>query len=369
MHYTLHLTSECNFRCDYCYVQHNKQAMTEELAYRAIDQALALEQLVVGIAFFGGEPLLQKDLIKGTVRYANNHPRKKKTQFYFKLTTNGSLLDEEFIKYCKNEHIYVAVSLDGGAAVHNKHRRDCQGNETFTTVSKNAGILLKYLPNSPVMLTINPDTVIDYADSVEYLFDFGFIYLLAGINYQANWDKTAFKELKKQYDLLADFYFTQTMAEKKFYLSPFDGKISSHIKSQNYCDKRCDLGKGHVSIAPNGDIYPCVEFINNAHYKIGDVFTGIDQKKRASLFAEEKDEDCLGCAIRQRCNHYCSCQNLRATGYVDRISPLLCQNEQLLLPIADKVAERLYKRRNGLFIQKQYNEYYPILSVLEDKIK
>ncbi len=68
----------------------------------------------------------------------------------------------------------------------------------------------------------------------------------------------------------------------------------------------------------------------------------------------------------KRCNHFCGCLNKQATGSIDLVSPVLCAHERLLLPIADKLAARLFKKRNALFLQKHYNDYYPIVSLVED---
>jgi len=159
--------------------------------------------------------------------------------------------------------------------------------------------------------------------------------------------------------------------EEKFYLSPFEVKISSHINQLTYCHERCELGKKQISVAPDGRLYPCVQFVGDESFAIGTVEGGIDETRREALYSrnEEEKQTCADCAIRSRCNHYCGCLNRQATGSIDRVSPALCAHERLLLPIADRLAERLYKKRNAMFIQKQYNEFYPILSLVEDRTK
>ena len=369
MHYTLHLTADCNLKCDYCYIKRGTSAMTQETAFLVVDNAVAAGQKKTGIAFFGGEPLLHKDLIRDTVAYARKASESKDCKFFFKLTTNGVLLDAEFIRFCKKENIFTAISLDGTEQAHNAHRLDCGGRGSYDRVAANARLLLKAMPNSPVMMTVNPDTVQLYDESVRHLHDMGFIYILCGMNYAAKWRTLDIKELKRQYKKLAEFYYTASMAEKKLYLSPFEMKIYSHIHNRTYCGERCELSKNQVSIGPDGSVYPCTEFVGDPKYIIGDVFNGIDPSAQQNLFFENRTEKaaCESCAIRVRCNHYCACQNKRATGSIDEISPVLCSHEQILLPIADKLGERLYKKRSSLFIQKHYNDYYPILAMMEDK--
>jgi hypothetical protein len=154
-------------------------------------------------------------------------------------------------------------------------------------------------------MVVNPDTVNYFYSSVLYLYEKGFRYIIISLNYEAHWTEKNMKELKKQYEGLAEFYMDITMKEDKFYLSPFEVKISSYINGDNYCNERC--------------------------------------------------------------NHYCECMNKQATGSINKVSPVQCSHERLLIPIADKLAERLYKKRNALFIQKHYNEIFPMLLMIEDK--
>jgi uncharacterized protein len=111
-----------------------------------------------------------------------------------------------------------------------------------------------------------------------------------------------------------------------------------------------------------------VQFVGDGDYAIGDVLGGIDEAARHRLYdlnAREKDS-CAECAIRDRCNHFCGCLNRQATGRIDRVSPALCAHERTVLPIADGLAERLYKRRSAMFVQKHYNELFPLISLVED---
>ncbi len=78
---------------------------------------------------------------------------------------------------------------------------------------------------------------------------------------------------------------------------------------------------------------------------------------------------CRDCAIKNRCNHHCACLNFQSTGDFHQVSPVLCRHERIVLPIADKLAERLYRKHSGAFLQKQYNDMYPVISYVEDTVK
>ncbi|MCR3923269.1 MAG: radical SAM protein [Firmicutes bacterium] len=371
MHFTLHLTNNCNMTCRYCYVDRNHvQAMTSATARLGVDLAAILTPPgdSAGIIFFGGEPLLHKDLIYETIEYARWKEKRVGAYFHYKVTTNGLLIDDAFIAYSIKHNLFVALSHDGVKEAHDKHRRDIMDRGTYETLTSKIEMLLDARPYAPVLLTVNPDTVRFYAESVKYLYKLGFRYLICSLNYAASWDDEALAMLKKQYQVLADFYYQLTLAEEKFYLSPFEVKISSHINEKGYCHERCELGKKQLSVAPDGQLFPCVQFVGDADYVIGCVAEGIDEARRLQLYSlnEEEKDTCVDCAVRTRCNHYCGCLNKQATGSIASVSPVLCAHERIILPIADKLAGRLYKKRNAIFIQKQYNEFYPIVSMIED---
>jgi uncharacterized protein len=106
----------------------------------------------------------------------------------------------------------------------------------------------------------------------------------------------------------------------------------------------------------------------DSEWCIGDVFSGIDEEARRRIHdaSECEKEPCRGCAIERRCNNSCGCLNWQTTGTVTSPSPVLCRHEQMLVPIADRVGETLYRERNPHFLHKHYNAAYPVLSLIED---
>lgn len=364
MHLTLHLTDECNLACKYCYVNQSAHTMSPETARAAVDLAARTDGSC-GIIFFGGEPLLQRQLIYDTVAYAEGLGLRGK--FHFKITTNGTLLDEEFLQFSAAHRVFIALSHDGLA--HDKNRLTHDGAPTRDAVDRAAKLLLRYRPYAPVMMTVAPNAVTDYAAGVEYLYGLGFRYLICALDYAGDWDEETLAELRRQYQRLAAWYRDLTLREVKFYFSPFEVKIASHIRQSTHCAERCELGKKQISVAPDGNLYPCVQFVGQEDFRIGDVCSGINQEKRLALYRRNEDtsEPCRSCAIRNRCNHHCACLNQQATGDYRTVSPVLCAHERMVLPIADQLAESLYRKRSAAFVQKQYNDMYPILSYLEDK--
>ncbi len=370
MHFTFHLTAQCNMRCKYCYVSHRADTMTFDTARAAVDLALNSADPRIGLIFFGGEPLLCRDLIEEIVSFSTQKAaRTGRSKVFYKITTNGLLLDESFLAYAREHDIFIALSIDGTEKAHDAHRKTVDGHPTHSRVVHAAKHLLALRPYAPALMTVNPDTAAYYCESVEYLYTLGFRYIICSLNYAGDWDAAALTTLKQQYKKLADFYYAHTLREDKFYLSPFDVKISSHIHHKTYCHERCELGQHQLSVSADGRLYPCVQFVGDNRYQIGDVFSGIDESARRRLFMRNESEKpgCDVCSIQKRCNHYCACLNKQATGSIDTVSEILCAHERIILPIADAVAARLYKKRAPMFIQKHYNDLYPLISLAEDK--
>ena len=366
MHYTLHLTDRCNLACTYCYVHKGKTDMSLDTAKRVVDMAAA-EGGHHGIVFFGGEPLLCRERMEQIVDYAEGKTREGGVFFHFKVTTNGLSMDESFLDWADRHEVFIALSHDG---IGNDCRITPDGKDVSDALDDAAKRLLAHKPYAPVLMTVTPRTLSRYADGVKHLFDLGFRYLICSMDYSAPWTDRDLITLKRQYRRLAALYREWTKKEEKFYLSPFEVKIASHIRSHDLRAERCELGKKQLSIAPDGKIYPCVQLVGDPAFCIGDVTGGIDAEKRQTLYLlnEREKPECAMCVIRDRCQHTCACLNQSATGDITKVSPFLCAHERILLPIADGLAERLYGEGNALFIQKQYNDMFPLLSLTEDKV-
>jgi uncharacterized protein len=374
MHLTLHLTRACNLLCDYCYAPPQDGApMSLAIGRQALGLGSSLNSGSCGIVFFGGEPLLCKDLIRELVVCGREMERYRAGRFHFKVTTNGMLLDEEFLEFAVREDVFVALSFDGTQTAHDAHRRTPVGGGTFDLLLPRLRLLLAARPYSSVMMVINPDTAARLTESVEFLLEEGVRYLIVSLNHAGAWTEEAWEVLRAEYEKLAQRYVAWTRAGRKFYLSPFEVKLSSHINRHCYQKDRCELGRRQLSVDPDGWLYPCVQFVKGgsaSRWCIGHVGTGVDEAARERIHAESEREKpaCQECALRLRCNNSCGCLNWQTTGSVNTISPTLCRHEQMLMPIADRLGRELYRRRDPHFLHKHYNAAYPVLSMIEDAL-
>lgn len=369
MNISLHLTNRCNFSCKYCYVnKENPIDMSWDTAKKAIDMAVKMSSTKTGISFFGGEPLLRKDLIKEIVTYCEEIHQKTNIKFYYNMTSNGTLLDEDFLIYARQKRISIALSHDGIREAHDANRVTKNQKGSFDMVDEKCELLLKYNPYASVIMVLNPNTAEYVYKSVVHLFNKGFKYIIMSMNYGAAWDDKALKVLKNQYKKLSKLYYEKSMANEKFFLAPFDYKILSHVDNEKFKSSPCSLGKSHLTITADGSIYPCTQLINDENLLMGHVESGITR----TAFYEDKEaskKPCLECAIKDRCNHTCSCINKQASGDIYKISPVLCAHEKMIIFITDALAAKLYKAKNKTFLNKHYNELYPFTSVIEDLLK
>jgi uncharacterized protein len=322
---------------------------------------------------FGGEPLLCKGLIRQIITDAQAMQRAGHGRFHFKMTTNGLLLDEEFLQFAAANDILIAMSFDGVREAHDRYRRMPDGTPSFDRLLPKLRMLLAARPYASVLMVINPDTTPLLTESVSFLLDEGCRYLIISLNYGEQWGEAQLEELARQYERLGELYIEWTRKGRKFYLSPFEVKLSSHIQGEDACKEHCELGIRQLSVDPQGFLFPCVQFTAagpSSQWCIGDVVSGIDIEKRNRLHDDSHGdkEPCRGCAIRRRCRNTCGCLNWQTTGSVTRVSPVLCRHEQILVAVADRIGELLYQEQNLLFLNKHYNPAYPMLSWIEDQV-
>jgi uncharacterized protein len=373
MNLTLHLTTACNMRCGYCYSPPRPgRGMSIEVAEQALEMALRhSDDGSVGVAFFGGEPLVELPRIREIVALAEGRVARGEGRFQFKLTTNGLAMDDAFLDWAEDHRVKVAVSLDGVRAAHDAYRRLPDGGPSFDRILPRLDALLARRPYATVYLTVQPDTAPLLRESVHFLLDRGLRYLVVSLNYAGAWDGESMGVLEEQLRQLAEDYVIWSRAGRKFYLSPFEVKLASHIQGRDYERCRCQLGLKQVSVDPEGWLYPCVQFTaGGPAWRIGHVATGIDEAARDRLHAQSQAllEPCGSCGIEPRCAHTCGCLNWQTTGSLTAVSPVLCHYERMMVPLADRVGEILYAEANPVFLRKHYEPAGALLSLIEDSL-
>ncbi len=369
---TFHLTHNCNLRCSYCYTGEKLPlAMTYETINESIRFVLSeLDRLglhKVDITFFGGEPLIEKQKIFYIISKFNEIAN---LEVSYRMSTNGVLITNDLMSKLYENKVYLSLSIDGHPDVHDRHRLDAGGNPTALRVEKAAQIMLNYNPATNVTCVVSPDTANQLAESVDYIYELGFRYITTTLDYSAEWNEGHFKEIEKSYKKLAKWYIGKMESNERFYLSFFDERIRSRTLKPLQASERCQMGISQFSISPNGELYPCIQFVKTdslPEFMIGHVRTGFDAACQQHIHrkSEKEKPECAGCQMESRCSKWCSCINYMSTGSIEKASPIVCYNEKILIEIVDKTADILWKKRNNHFVHKHYNNDYHIISHFE----
>ena len=342
MNLTLHLTENCNMDCSYCIREKCPKDMTEEVLFKACDLAFSRGQSA-GLCFFGGEPLLKKDLIYKALDYCEAKSQQTGKRFSCKMTTNGTLLEEEFLERAVKADMGIGLSFDGKAQ--DVCRFYAGGGTTSSVVEKKAKLLLKYMPNATALATIAPQAVPYYAESVRYLHDLGFSKVSFVIAYgnRVNWTDDDLEALRGQLEMTASYLKELFIRKEHFFMSAINAKIRDCISGKNPAE-RCHLGVRQMPVTPDGDLYPCTSFIGDKNYLLGNVFEGINDKKVTEIARKASTpETCVNCDLVKRCTNSCGCSNRMNTGDENKVSPLQCTYERMLIEISDALGEELYQ--------------------------
>jgi len=342
MQYILHITKDCNFDCGYCYQEKTNDFMDEAIAIKLVDfayhDAISNNKKNATISFYGGEPLLCKELIYKVVKCCNE---KIGVTFDFKMTTNGWYLDQDFINFAQENRFDIALSIDGVKAAHDRYRVTKNKEKTFDKIVEIAKNLLEKLPDSAAMMTVDPDTANYLSESVEYLYNLGFRTIVTTPNFQGRWEN--FDVLKQEYEKTAEWYGEKLLAECNVKLPLFDNKLINNVTGMIQ-ENKCIPMKYRMSIDTDGGIYPCIQYVHFNRYRFGMVKDEVmfDGKKMDEIAREYSIENCEGCALRDRCDNNCGCKNLLLGNDAKVVDPIVCEHERMLIPIVDRLGERIF---------------------------
>lgn len=356
MNLTLHLTTNCNMNCSYCYNKKNNYSteMDFEISRKAIELAISkTTDSEISVTFVGGEPLLKMTMIRDIVEFCKNI---KSHVFLFSILTNGLLLDEEFLRFSVKNHISISLSLDGTEPAHNMFRK-IGSNDSWILVMDKFKLLTSHIPDSMILITLNPETVPFLSESIKYLVKQKAKAISVSLNYMVKWNSKTLESLQIQLANIAQFYQNSLASGNTFYLNLFDSRISTLING--FCHKgRCAAGYNHLSIAPDGGLFPCIAFVEpNGFYQIGELTNGPNMTRWEEINSLNQPDmqECQDCAIQDRCFNWCACSNYLGTGRGNSISPTLCSVEKMLVPLADEIATELFEAKNRFFMDRFYN--------------
>jgi len=261
---TLVVNHACNLRCSYCYTGAKfHAAMPVEMGDQAIHRALASVQVggVLQLGFFGGEPLIEAARIRQWMRAARLAARAQGKQVRFNITTNGTLTDTDAQAVLMEPDLELAISCDGTAAQHDKHRRDAQGHGSFAQVEAALRKLTAARRPFSVVMVVRPDTLDGLPAGLAHLRELGVTRFTLSLDVWAKWTDADMHNLSGAVDAAADLWRNWLPDVS---IDWFDTRIAAlaGIASAG-AETRCSFGEGEITVAPSGRLYPCERLVGD----------------------------------------------------------------------------------------------------------
>jgi len=260
------------------------------------------------------------------------------------------------------------VSLDGTEAAHYATRRRRGGQSSFSQVLRGLTACLYAGVALETISVVDPANVVHLGESLRYLVGLGVRRLALNPSYGGVWSEPALAAWERGYEAAASLLLEESERGRPIHINVLSDKMIAHVKGGLAPGDRCAAGRGSIAVAPSGNIYPCSRMVGDDRHGekealvLGHVSRGLDAGRVAvftALHAPAEEPGlvhagCGGCAVRTRCMSSCACANREETGEVGVAGGLTCWHEQMAARIADRAAERLYRRRDRSFLRVLY---------------
>ncbi|MDD2972639.1 MAG: thioether cross-link-forming SCIFF peptide maturase [Lachnospiraceae bacterium] len=336
----LHIAHDCNLACKYCFAEegeyHGRRAiMSYEVGKKALDFLVANSgnRVNLEVDFFGGEPLMNWQVVKDLVIYGRSLEEKHHKKFRFTLTTNGVLLNDEILEFANKEMSNIVLSIDGRKEVHNYMRphRGGQGSydeivPKFKKVAKTREQMNYYVRGTFTRHNL------DFSEDVKHLADLGFKQISVEPVVADEKEEYALREsdipgLKDQYDKLAVELLKRHREGNgvNFFHFMIDLEGGPCVAKRL---SGCGSGTEYLAVTPWGDFYPCHQFVGQEEFLMGNVDEGIvhteirDRFKTCNVYAKEKCKDCFA---KFYCSGGCAANSYNFTGNINGAYDLGCE--------------------------------------------
>ena len=345
----LHIAHDCNLRCKYCFASTGdfgtgRKLMPLETAKAAIDFLLekSAGRENLELDFFGGEPLMNFDVVKETVKYARSKEKEYGKHFRFTITTNGMLLTEDKIDFINQEMSNVVLSIDGRKEVNDRMRVRVDGSGSYDKIMDGYKRLVEKRGEKEYYVRGTYTKYnLDFSEDVLHLYEQGFDQISVepvmedeSVEYAITEDDL--ERIYQEYDRLVD-KITEIRNRGEF-INFFHFMIDLN---QGPCVikrlRGCGSGNEYVSITPDGDIYPCHQFVGHEEYKMGNLEEGTfneDIKKEFAGAHVYSKEDCRKCWARFYCSGGCNANNYIYKGDIHKAHQLSCSIQKKRLECA-----------------------------------
>ena len=339
----LHIAHDCNLRCKYCFADEGafkgeRQLMSVEVGKAAIDFLIAKSgsRCNLEVDFFGGEPLMNFDVVKEIVEYARSIEKGRNKNFRFTITTNGVLLSPDKMDYINKNMSNVVLSIDGRKCVNDAMRPTAGGGGTYDTIVPKFQEMARRRDqdNYYVRGTFTRKNL-DFSKDVLHLADLGFQQtsvepVVAPDEADYALRQEDLPEIFAQYDALAEEYVKRKKEGRGFSFFHFMVDLD-----QGPCVikrlKGCGSGSEYLAVTPNGDIYPCHQFAGEPQFKMGNVFDGELDGAIKDVFESSNvytKEECRGCWAKFYCSGGCPANAWQFNGDFNKPHELGCQMQR-----------------------------------------
>jgi len=336
----LHIAHTCNLNCSYCFASQGKYhgdraVMSFEVGKQALDFLVANSgsRRNLEVDFFGGEPLLNFDVVKQLVAYARSIEKEHNKNFRFTLTTNGMLIDDDVIDFANRECSNVVLSLDGRREIHDRFRVDYAGNGSWEKIVPKFQKLVKARGGKDYYMRgtfthANPDFLKD----IQVMLDLGFRELSMEPVVCAAGDPSELTEedlpiVLDQYEKLAELMLECDRAGKPFtfyhYMIDLTGGPCIYKRISG-----CGSGTEYMAVTPWGDLYPCHQFVGEEKFKLGDIWNGVSNLETQCEFANcnvYARPECRDCWAKLYCSGGCAANAYHSTGSVTGVYKYGCE--------------------------------------------
>ena len=336
----LHVAHTCNLNCAYCFASqgnyHGERAiMSLDVAKRALDFLIenSGSRRNLEVDFFGGEPLMNFDMLKELVAYARSIEKEHNKNFRFTLTTNGMLIDDDVIAFANKEMSNVVLSLDGRKEVHDRYRVDYAGNGSWEKIVPKFQKLVEARGHKDYYMRgtfthANPD----FLEDIKQMLDLGFAELSMEPVVCAEGDPAELTRedlpiVLEQYEKLAELMIERDKEGKPFtfyhYMIDLQGGPCIYKRISG-----CGSGTEYMAVTPWGDLYPCHQFVGDEKFCLGNIWDGVKNTEIQKEFAGcnvYAREECRDCWARLYCSGGCAANAYHATGSVKGVYKYGCE--------------------------------------------
>ena len=340
----LHISHDCNLRCQYCFASTGdfgtgRKLMPLEIGKKAIDFLLenSGNRKNLELDFFGGEPLMNFGVVKEIVAYGREREKEYGKTFRFTITTNGTMLNDDSIDFINREMSNVVLSIDGRKEVNDRMRPTAGGKGTYDVILPKFKKLVDGRSKDKDWYVRGTFTKynLDFSEDVFSLYEAGFDQIsvepvVCDAKYPYALTEEDLPAISAEYEKLAQRLLAQDKAGKHFNFFHFMIDLN-----QGPCAVKrlrgCGCGNEYVAITPDGDIYPCHQFVGMEEYKMGNLEEGTFNREMQADFAKAhiyNKPNCRECWARFYCSGGCNANNYQYMGDILKSHTLSCEFEK-----------------------------------------